>query len=238
MLNSTARKPARPRVGIHFLLMLFMAVLALAGCAQREASDQTDDAEGPGGVAARYAGIPQAGNILGNPYAPVTLVDFSDLRCSHCRDFAQITLPVVLDRYVRTGQVRVVFQNLPILGQASVQAARMAVAVGLQGHLFEFVDAFYAHEPAVVSDDSLRQIASSVPGVDPDRALADSQSSMVASVLADIRTMAGHYQVSGTPTILLGASQGDLHVVQSARATQPDTVTGPIDDLLAGRGQR
>jgi protein-disulfide isomerase len=241
--NSTDQ--ARPRARFHLHLTSVARPLAVAlalalsptlaaGCARGEAPDPTGDAVA---AAESYAGIPQEGDVLGNPYAPVTLADFSDLRCSHCRDLDQITLPVIVDRYVRTGQVRVIFQDLPILGQASVQAARMAVAVSFQDHLFEFVDAFYAADPGVVSDDALQQIAASVPGVDATRALTDSESSEVTSALAQIREMTQQLSIFATPTLLLGPTGGTLHTVSGVWPDKPETVTGPIDALLSGHDQ-
>src|SRR5215213_761101 len=52
------------------------------------------------------AGIPQSSTLLGRPTAPVTLVEYADLQCPFCREFATETVPVLVREYVRTGKVR------------------------------------------------------------------------------------------------------------------------------------
>jgi protein-disulfide isomerase len=143
------------------------------------------------------------------------------------------SLPVIIERYVRAGRVRVVFANLPILGQPSVQAARMAVAVGLQGHMFEFIAAFFREGPATVSDDLLSRVAGEVAGVDVAMAMAHRDSSEVTTDLQEARTTAQHFSVLGTPTFLLGKTGAVPQNLPQARATKPETLTGPIDALLA-----
>jgi hypothetical protein len=58
-------------------------------------------------------GIPQHGNVLGNPDAPVTVVEFADLQCPYCRMWALDTFPTVVREYVRPGKVKLVFAASP-----------------------------------------------------------------------------------------------------------------------------
>ena len=97
---------------------------------------------------ALFAGIPQHGISLGNPGAPVTLVEFGDLQCPACAAYAHDALPSIVNRYVRDGRVQLVFRNLDSLGLDSARAARMAGAVGEQNHLWEFIDLMYKNQGA------------------------------------------------------------------------------------------
>jgi uncharacterized membrane protein len=74
------------------------------------------------------AGIPQAGAALGNPNAPVTFVEYADLQCPYCAEWARRTLPVLVDDYVRTGKLRIVFRGLAFIGPDSERALRAAIA--------------------------------------------------------------------------------------------------------------
>jgi protein-disulfide isomerase len=233
--RATASLPpwARPRA------LAFAATLAgalLGGCA---AEGETAEAEGavrdPSEAARLFDGIPQRGVALGDPAAPITLVEISDLRCSHCRDFAQITLPVIVDRYVRSGRLRVVFGDLPILGPASMQAARLAAAAGLQNHLFELTEAFFAEEPAPVTDDALRRVASDVPDLDVPAAMAARGSAAVDDVLAQARGLAERFSITGTPSFLLGRTDGQLTQLDEVWPTRPETLASAIDQALGGR---
>jgi protein-disulfide isomerase len=65
-----------------------------------------------------FAGIQQHGIVLGSPNAPVTLVEFADLQCPYCGEFARNALPQIVRDYVRTGRVKVAFQGLAFLGHS------------------------------------------------------------------------------------------------------------------------
>lgn len=233
MSNTTASTIRRALTHLPYrALALAIAASMLGACAPAQPEDRSGDVTDAEGIS-RFSGIPQEANVLGSPSAPVTLVEFSDLRCSHCRDFDDRSLPVILDRYVRTGKVRFVFQNYPILGPASVDAARLAAAAGLQGRQFELIDAMFHRTPGPLSDEVMRRVASQVPGLDVEKAMAQRTSPEVEAALVDARTMGDRYAIEGTPTFLIGRTGGDLHAISSARANRPETLTGPIDALLA-----
>ena len=69
---------------------------------------------------ALFAGIPQHGNVLGSPKAPVTLVEYADLQCPYCAYWSRSTFPVLVRDYVRPGRVKLVFRGLAFLGPDSV----------------------------------------------------------------------------------------------------------------------
>ncbi len=56
-------------------------------------------------------GIPQNGNVLGNPNAPVTLKYYGDLECPICKAFTLGALPALIPKYVRTGKLRIEYHS-------------------------------------------------------------------------------------------------------------------------------
>jgi len=52
--------------------------------------------------------------IIGNPDAPITIVEFSDFQCPFCARFHTQTLPLILEEYIEQGKVKLVFRDFPI----------------------------------------------------------------------------------------------------------------------------
>ena len=52
--------------------------------------------------------------IIGNKDAPVTIIEYASLSCSHCANFHQNTLPKIIDEYISTGKVKLIFRDFPL----------------------------------------------------------------------------------------------------------------------------
>jgi len=52
--------------------------------------------------------------IIGDPNAPITIVEFSDFQCPFCARFNAQTLPLILEEYIEQGKVKLVFRDFPI----------------------------------------------------------------------------------------------------------------------------
>ena len=193
---------------------------------------------GAADVAAMFAGVPQQGQALGRASAPVTLVEFADLKCPICREFSAQALPDLVQRYVRTGKLRIVFEPQTFVGSPpgnSEPAARFALAAGAQNRLWPFVELFYANQQdestGYVTDDFLRQIASGVSGLDAAKALAARDSAPVGSALRSASARFTAAGFTGTPSFLLGKTGSPGRPLQVS-SFDPSQFAGPIDALL------
>ncbi|MEA2436913.1 MAG: hypothetical protein QOF65_1469 [Thermoleophilaceae bacterium] len=150
--------------------------------------------------------IPQQGTTLGNPKAPVTLLEFADLQCPFCRDYTINTFPSVVAKYVKTGKVKMVFQNYAFIGPDSLTAARAAEAAGKQNKLWNFIDIFYNNQGTentdYVTDKFLTKIADGA-GVDANKMLTDRQDPKVDQAIALAQQAAQQAGVNSTPTFIL-----------------------------------
>ncbi|XYH96995.1 DsbA family protein [Sorangium sp. So ce1128] len=219
-----------PRRGA-LLAALLLGIPACQSAGEAPEQEATGAASRETGL---YSGIPQDGITLGDPSAPLTMIEFSDLRCSHCRDYALEVLPAILERHVRTGQVRLVFRNLTFLGPGSVQAARMAAAVGMQDQLWDFVDLFFriqARERPAVTDELLLRVASELPGVDAAQAMAQRDGAEVAQQLEEARAEAERLQIRGVPALFL-SRQGQEPRRLRLTSMSPEPVSRAIEQLL------
>jgi len=70
--------------------------------------------------------------VLGNPDAPLLLIDYSDFLCSACRIHAQQVEPELIANYVATGQLRMAFSPVLDFGDGSLQASAAAECAGQQ----------------------------------------------------------------------------------------------------------
>ena len=52
--------------------------------------------------------------IIGNPNAPITIIEFSDFQCPFCARFHVETFPSIMNEYIDKGQVKLVFRDFPI----------------------------------------------------------------------------------------------------------------------------
>src|SRR3989344_2741224 len=61
--------------------------------------------------------------FIGEANAPVTILYWLDFQCPFCRRFEKDVLPTIVRRYVEAGTVRIVFKDLPFIGEDSHEAA-------------------------------------------------------------------------------------------------------------------
>ena len=182
-----------------------------------------------------FRGIPQTLNALGNPKAPVTMIEFADLQCPYCRDFAVQALPELISRYIRPGKVKLVFFGVALIGADSERALRATYAAGLQSKLWNYLDLLYRNQgeenSGWVSDALLRAAAKATPGVDIGALMAARQTAEVDAALAASSQQASSAQVHSTPTFFAGPTGGTLNQVAVASLT-PSAFEPTLDSLL------
>ena len=231
-----------PQLAAAFLLALIAVSTVLAathvGAGGNSPSTTSPDASGRA-AQAEFAGIPQRGLTLGDTEAPATLVEFADPQCPFCAQYVRDALPAVVDQWVRTGRLRLELRFLTFIGPDSVRAARLAGAAGLQNRLWTFSDVLYLNQgpenSGYVTTGFLEGIAKATPGLDVNRAFADSGSSQVDAQLTEAARMADRLGVTSTPSFVL---------VRPGRPTtpvRPSSLTGAglsaaIEQALAARG--
>lgn len=81
--------------------------------------------------------------ILGSHNAPITLVEFGDFQCHFCNVHFQNTEHKLLENYVVTGKVNIIFKDFTIVGPDSINAAHAAHCAGEQNKYWEYHDILY-----------------------------------------------------------------------------------------------
>ena len=102
----------------------------------------------------------EKGPLLGSASAPVTIVEFSDFRCSFCKKFWADTLPKLKKAYFEKGTVQFVFRHFAILGKQSEQAALASECAAEQGKFWQYHDKLFANQAALgFSESKLKRYA-------------------------------------------------------------------------------
>jgi protein-disulfide isomerase len=186
---------------------------------------------------ALLAGIPQHGAGLGDPRAPVTLVEFGDLQCPACASFSQEALPAIITRYVRRGRVQLVFRAVDFIGGDSARAARVAYALAGQNRLWQFIELMYRNQglenSSYVTDTYLRALAGAIPGANVSEALAARDSAGVEAQLQQAAGAARALGIKSTPSFLLSRAGGAPQRFSPAGLDE-GSFSGPLERLLGG----
>ena len=125
--------------------------LVLTGCGKKDANEGAAANVATAAPQAPYTGqdwtetvvkTPEGGFQMGNPDAPVKLVEYASITCPHCRDFTKAGAEPLKNDYVRTGKVSWEYRNF-VLNPLDVAATLVARCQGADT-FFPFVEQLYA----------------------------------------------------------------------------------------------
>jgi predicted DsbA family dithiol-disulfide isomerase len=161
--------------------------------------------------------VPLDGSPFRGPAdAPVTVVEFVDLECPHCRESAR-QLDAVLAAH--PGQVRIVFKSFPLVIHAHAEAAaRAAFAAGRQGKFWEMEHLLLEGQQHLEPRD-LEGYARSLK-LDVAHWGVDLTSAAVSQRLADDRQLGDDLKVPGTPTFYVDGRPMDGDDTLEERVSQ------------------
>jgi protein-disulfide isomerase len=184
-------------------------------------------------------GIPQNGNTLGSPTAPVTLVYFGDLECPVCKEFTLGALPAIVQKWVRTGKVKIEYRSLETATREpevfkTQQIA--ALAAGKQKLMWPYIELFY-HEQGqegsgYVTESYLQGLAHQVPGLNYTLWGEDRKDPSFENQVSNDAQTANNEGFNGTPSFLIGKSSGTLKKLGELSLTDPSGFNEAIEKEL------
>jgi protein-disulfide isomerase len=135
----------------------------------------------------------------GNPQGDVTIVEFFDYRCPYCKASAS----AVEQLLANDKNVRMVWRDLPILGEESVYLSHLALAAAEHGRYQEFYGAVFGklsgHAPRLEIDAVVREA-----GFDPVSLDAESHTDKIESIIKRNLDLARTIELRGTPVWVIG----------------------------------
>jgi protein-disulfide isomerase len=138
----------------------------------------------------------------GNPKGDVTIVAFLDYNCPYCKKSAPDLARVVKE----DGRIRVVYKDWPVITEASVYGAQLALAAGYQGQYLAAHDALMRIPGRRIGEAQMLQAVAAVQGLDMKRLQADldAHGQEIIALLKRNSAQADQLGLRGTPTYLVG----------------------------------
>ncbi len=230
-----------------------------AGAGSTASTDKIAPVAAPAGKAwaETVATTPEGGYLMGNPAAPIKVVEFGSLTCSHCAEFAEKGSAALRDQYIASGRVSYEFRNF-VRDPIDIAAA-MLVRCGPPQGFFALTDQVFANQPETFKKwDAIGQPAQQATMAQPPakrfialaqatgltdffaaRGVAKPQAEACLADTAKAQTLATatdtagtQYEIAGTPTFLINGKKVDTN-------TWDDTTAGVgIQTLLERAGAR
>jgi protein-disulfide isomerase len=190
-------------------------------------------------VTSLIGGIPQNGNAIGSPKAPVTMQYFGDLECPICRDFTEGALKPLIEKYVRPGKLRIEYRNLETATREpetfrTQQTA--ALAAGKQNKAWDFIELFYhqqgQEDTEYVTEKYLQELAKQVPDMNLATWTADRNNGEFTNTITSDAQAANNAGFTGTPSFLIGKTGQQMQKLEYASLTDPASFESAINGLL------
>lgn len=90
--------------------------------------------------------------VLGDPSAPITIVEFGDYQCHACYNWFHTHRPAIYENYIETGKANLIFVDLAFLGRDSPTAAQASYCAEDQGKYWEYHNMLYNSQESKIDN--------------------------------------------------------------------------------------
>jgi protein-disulfide isomerase len=225
--------------GVIVVIVVILVATGSGGGGSKVPKTKHEKTQNSALVSTLLANIPQSGNTLGSPQAPVTMQYFGDLECPICRDFTLGALPKLIEKYVRSGKLKIEYRNLETATREpetfrTQQAA--ALAAGKQQKAWNYIELFYheqgEEDSGYVTEKYLQELAQQVSGLNLATWTADRGNGEFTNTITSDAQAANNAGFTGTPSFLIGKTGQQLKKFEYASLTDPASFESAINGLL------
>lgn len=186
----------------------------------------------------RRVELPIAGHMLGNPDAPLTMVEFTDLQCPFCRHFYMTAFAQLKTAYIDTNKLRYFSRDFPIeaIHPLALTAARAARCAGVQGKFWEMRHAILKNNAGLTME-SLSRGAEALHLDAPRFTMCLDDGTMFRREIDQDLADAERAGLTGTPSFVIGRSTGaTLKGILIVGAQPFEAFDAQLNALLLERG--
>ncbi len=175
--------------------------------------------------------------VIGNPDAPITIIEFTDFQCPFCARFHTQTLPLIFEEYIEPGKVKLVVRDFPIqsIHPNAVPAAVASECANEQGKVKEMHDMLFYNQNQwgkQKTADAVSLFSQYATEIQLDQEIFDSciiSGKYIDEIQNDLND-GRKYGVTGTPGFFIGNDQ--LGYVELKGAQPFDSFKKVIDAQL------
>jgi len=176
----------------------------------------------------------------GNQAAHVVVVEFADFQCPFCRQFSQVTLPILRSEYIAPGKILFGFHQLPLnIHPSAMLAAEAAECARHDGKFWEMHDLLFADRSTLSFDQMVSH--GQQAGLNVARFEECLKTQETESAVRTLATKADAFGILGTPTFFIGRIRPDGRAVivdALSGARSADSFRAIIDDLIRTSASR
>jgi len=166
-------------------------------------------------------------SIGGNPKGTVTVVEFFDYQCVHCKKMA----PVIEQVVAGDKNLRVIYKEFPIFGEESEYASKAALAASMQGKYQALHDGLLKADKKLTNQEVMN--IAKAAGINTYKLKTDMTSKAVTDALAKNRELAEKLHLMGTPAFIVAATPDGQLKSDSEPAFVPGAITEQaLQDLI------
>ncbi len=177
-------------------------------------------ATAPGALAETAAAGEETGAlsemVLGDDDAPITVIEYASLTCSHCAHWHEEIFPAINDNYIKTGKIRFILREMPVIpghpalvarSYAGSMLARCAADTGGSDSYFAMMDTLFdTQETWAFGDDARGELLKAAASAGIDETGFDAclqRADLKAHIDGNISIATDEFAIQGTPGFII-----------------------------------
>jgi len=147
--------------------------------------------------------------VIGDPAAPVTIVEYASMTCPHCASFHDAVYPGLKENWIDTGKARMVFRHFPLDGLALRASALAECMEGVR--FFGFLDLLFETQSNWArADDPMKALKNLAKQAGLDEAASEAclnDDAVLTKILEQRKEGSDTYDINSTPSFLINGEK-------------------------------